>query len=1159
MTVLVSVLLSVAAQTPQPAKPVSNQRRKMISTSNGRLLLDTLSIIPNTFRIIGVPDSLYTIDAVNAVINWKRKPLADSVMISYRVFPRKINAPVSRMKYDSIMNNFTGQPFIPDFGQTTREDNFFNFGNISYTGSFGRAISFGNSQDAVVTSNLNLQLSGYLADSIEIMAAITDNNIPIQPDGTTQQLNEFDKIFLQFRKKTWQLSLGDIDLRQQQSYFLSFYKRLQGIAFETTSQVTDKISNKTLVSGSIAKGKFTRNTLTPQEGNQGPYRLQGANNELYFIILANTERVYIDGELMQRGQDQDYVINYNTAEITFTAKRMVTKDKRIQVEFEYSDRNYLNSNIYLSNETNFDNKAKLRLAYFSNADAKSSPINQTLDTDQKRFLGSIGDSISQAYYPSATVDTFSVGKIMYKKIDTLYNSGTEHDSVFVYSTNPDSARYTLSFVDVGVGNGNYILDLNGANGKVYRWVEPVGGKKQGQYEPAVFLVTPKKQQVLNVGVDYTISKTTSVSVDGAMSKYDVNTFSKLDKDNDKGYAAKLVVKDARPLSSSKKLKLVSDLGYEYVQAAFKPLERLRNVEFSRDWGLTSTDTLQNESIITAATQLVDEKNNSFRYQFTQYNRGSVYSGFRNAITHQQVWRNWRFNNNVSLTNVSNTIEKGYFFRPTLDVQRSFPKLKNYTLGATYTVEYNKVKNKATDTLAAQSFSFSNLQLVLRSDAAKPNNWSVTWFTRTNAYPVGKNLERSDRSQNVNMSVNLMKNPHHQFRFTGTYRNLMVLDSSITSQKAEESLLARAEYQVNEWNGLLTGNMLYEAGAGQEQKRDFSYLEVQAGQGVYTWIDYNNDGVQQLNEFEVALFSDQAKYLRIFTPTNVYVKASYNTFNYSLALNPRAVFNPNKSGSFVRFLSKFNAQSSLQVNKKEVSNGLVELNPFKGAVNDTSLLTLSSIFVNTLSFNRFSTVWGIDINNTKNSSKSLLTYGYETYTITDWSLRGRMNVSRSLAFEATGKKGFTQLATSSEKFDNRNYKINQWSVEPKVTFIYGTSFRILTGYKFTDKKNEQGNQEKYQSNSVSTEVKYNILQSTSILGKFTFSNIDFKSPDGTTDVNSTSAYIMLDGLSPGRNYLWSLDLTKRLSGNLEMSIQYEGRKPGESRVVHVGRAALRAIL
>ena len=30
------------------------------------------------------------------------------------------------------------------------------------------------------------------------------------------------------------------------------------------------------------------------------------------------------------------------------------------------------------------------------------------------------------------------------------------------------AKYNLSFIDVGEGNGNYVSDFNGANGKVYQ-------------------------------------------------------------------------------------------------------------------------------------------------------------------------------------------------------------------------------------------------------------------------------------------------------------------------------------------------------------------------------------------------------------------------------------------------------------------------------------------------------------------------------------------------------------------------------------------------------------------------------------------------------------------------------------------------------------------
>ena len=287
----------------------SNNRTGKFAVVRDSLQLDSLSIIPLSIRVEGVDTAAFSIDYANSVLRWKQRPTMDSVRIDYKVFPINFSKRYYHKNVRLIEQSFAATPFYYDAIQANTNGVFIDFGNVDYTGSFGRALSFGNNQDVVLNSQFNLQLEGDLGDSIKLAAAITDNSLPFQPEGNTQQLQEFDKVSIQLKRKRAALIVGDYDIKKPSGYFMNFYKRVQGGFFSSSCKTSSNGENKVAVGASLAKGKFVRNVLTPLEGNQGPYKLTGSNGEQIFIILAGTERVYIDGNLMKRGEEFDYIID----------------------------------------------------------------------------------------------------------------------------------------------------------------------------------------------------------------------------------------------------------------------------------------------------------------------------------------------------------------------------------------------------------------------------------------------------------------------------------------------------------------------------------------------------------------------------------------------------------------------------------------------------------------------------------------------------------------------------------------------------------------------------------------------------------------------------------------------------------------------------------
>ncbi|NND94694.1 MAG: hypothetical protein HKN45_07485, partial [Flavobacteriales bacterium] len=496
---------------PLSAQELSTLRTKWLNVEPSGVQLDSMIVIPESLIIINgdtLSTSVYDLDTWGK-LTMSDAVVADSIFVSYRVLDIPYFTEIMLKDTGLIREEFEYQdPFAYRPQGVGNTASIIQLDGFEKRGSISRGIQVGNAQDLSVSSELNLQLSGRISDRISILANISDDNIPIQADGSSQQLQEFDQVYIKLFDEKSSLTAGDYQIASGRGYFSKYLKKARGGLFETTSLSLNGGPDEdyfTVKAGAaVSRGRFARNVIQGVEGSQGPYKLRGADNELFIIILSGTERVFIDGRLLERGKEYDYVIDYNAAEITFTANKLITKDRRIVVEFQYAEQNYARSLFQASTEFKKGNWQGFVSAY-AEQDARNQPLQQELDDFDRAILGNIGDDINSAFSSSLDTVPFSEDQVLYALVDSL-----GYDSVFVFSTIPGVARYQVSFTRVGEGKGDYVEEDFTANGRVYRWVAPdtVNGQivPQGDYVSGILLITPKKQQLYSAGLRYDIGK-----------------------------------------------------------------------------------------------------------------------------------------------------------------------------------------------------------------------------------------------------------------------------------------------------------------------------------------------------------------------------------------------------------------------------------------------------------------------------------------------------------------------------------------------------------------------------------------------------------------------------------------------------------------------------
>jgi hypothetical protein len=1169
---------NVSAAVEKPF--VSNLRNKHISMTRDTVKLDSLSIVPNTMQLRNasgqlIDTSAYDLYPFSSLLVWRRKPHDTTAVASFRVYPFAFANRYFNKDHDVYIKAFRNRALTP-YTYVPNEvsaDKLIDFGSLDYNGNFSRGVGFGSTQSVTLNSSFNMQLQGMLTKDLEITAAITDNNIPIQPEGNTQQLQDFDKIFIQLRYKKHTVIVGDFDMNSPADYFLHYTKKAEGGGYTGIFDFKKAGTLKTHIAGGISKGVYATNNITPTEGNQGPYSLTGTNGETYIIVLANSESVYINGTRLTRGASQDYVINYNSGTITFTPKRIITADMRIRIEFEYSQLAYQRSMIDARIDYTYK-KLSTFFDFYSEQDAKNEGQNQTLTDNQKLFLASLGDSTQKAFYTGVDTVPFDVNRVLYARHDTFYtvNGASVRDTAYIYSTDSTKAIYGITFALVGQGLGDYNPAQSTANGSVYVYspkaISGVAPNQQlihtGSYLPIVTLIAPQLHQMYTVGASYDIDKHNKVSAEVAMSNTNMNEFSTINKKNDVGAAAKVGYNSEIILKSDSgraTQKLNLDFSYEFSQNNFRAIERYRTVEFDRDFNVNtnSTNTYNEHLASFIATYSVLGLGN-ISYRFRTFIQDSVYKGFENYIAAVLHKKSFGMNFNTSYLHTESLNGNSDFLRPTGDFFLVFKALKGIRTGISFDHEINIYRDKNTDTLTSVSHIWQNYHYYIGSTDTTKTQYRLEYTLRTQAAPAQQNFKAVDEIANtVTLSGSVVPAKNQTLRWNFTYRNLMESDTAIANQEQKNYYLGRLNYSFTVLKGLLRSSTLYELGAGREQKQQLIYLVSPNNTGNYVWIGKDPSQPKQIQDFVPLTYITDTSYVRSYITTPQFYSVNTNTLNEVLNVTPASLLH-NASG-IGGMVSKLSLTSNLQLTKKIYANKDVAVgdyfNPFptnfKG--NDTNIVALNMNSRNSLYINKTDPKLGgqFDFNYTR--GRTLLTAGLENRLIRTLGPTVRWNIYKQLNLQASYTNG---LKASESDYDlTESYRIVSNETNTELSYLFKSQMRLAASYYYGFKSNkeyEYGGQFAV-IHTVALDFKYNRHNKTTVGAKVSYSNIGYGDAAYT---NNQAQYAMLEGLENGNNLVWNVSFEQRLSSAIQLIISYDGRKTGGDKVVNTAHAEIRAV-
>lgn len=1036
------------------------------------------------------------------------------------------------------------------------------------SGSITRGVLAGTNRDVTLESGLKLSLDGEVAPGVHVEASLNDANTPILVEGTTQRLSEFDRLYLTVTTKATRTRLGDVDLSLAGGDLVRLTRRVQGAAFDLDvgPMLGGAVrSGRVTLAGAAPRGQFRLQEIAPLDGVQGPYRLEGAAGEPFILIVPGSEVVYLDGQRLTRGRDDgDYWIEYATGELFFTPRRLLRREQRLTVEFQYTANRFSRS--LLGGRAAFDLRvAGMPLAvgttFLREADGLGLGEGLDLTPEDSALLRTVGGGLTYrsgatrllAYDPEATFVQY--------RLDV-----TGRDSVFVAldaAPPPDQPVYRVRFTRVGTNAGRYVRDASrDGSGVAFRYV----GVGQGDYEPMRLLPKPRSQQLAGLDVRFRPLRRVEVAAEWARSDTDENRFAPtLGQVAGQGYTLALrfdsVGTTRRGFSGS--------ATRWYRQEGFQTFDRTRPVTFTQRWNLTPFVGIgAGFAEATDAREALDELDlrgwlsprSRLALEAGRLALSSTFAATRAAldlVTEEPTLATVRYrldaassdDRRLAAANPTDTLLAkpiaGGYVRGDGRIERTFGR---WTPGVSVLHEYRT--QRLGDSLLASSLGFAEIRPGVRFDAGEAASFSLDVVARRSWLPLANALVSVGDALGVSGGYRIRPSAH--FSAEGRFD---VRTNPASNVLADELPVAVAMQHDVRWSSLraaVVASASYTAQSERMPRLQEIFLRVTPDlpEARYVWTDRNGNGVRDLDEFLPETTPYEGTYARAFLPTDSLDAVASVQARFRLTLDPARLWRSDSLGGWRRWLRRVVARTTLDVDDKNRDADparIYALDPRRLLREATSLNGRMRI-AQDLTLGRGARAT-LDLGLSRSRSLARLSSGVESRTVSTARADGRYRISRPLTARLLLVRDENDAA--SDRFATRRYRIRSDGADASLAWAGGTGLAFTGGAAFAAKTDRDADR--------SATVWRVPVDARWMLGSRLTASATLEAAFVTLrgDATGEAAYELTEGRGPGRSLLWSASVQAALSRVLTLTAGYDGRAPQDAPLVQTLRVQLSA--